>query len=138
MKKYLYIAVLGFLGSICRHALTSAGAPHSFPLCTLLVNVFGSFAFSFIVTLAYEMNRVDQDLRIGLTAGFLGAFTTMSTFCRQTAGQLVSGSYAAAAVYVFISLSAGILAAQAGAAVVKLYIKKTQLFHAPEAEDAED
>jgi CrcB protein len=55
-----------------------------FPSGTLVVNVLGSFVIGLVMTLSLERGAIDNDLRILLTTGFCGGFTTMSTFSYET------------------------------------------------------
>lgn len=96
-----YIALGGVAGTLARYLLqgviqTRAGA---FPLGTLAINVAGSFLLGFIVRLATGATIVSPELRGGLTIGFCGAFTTMSTFSYESIKLLADGDYWYAAVY---------------------------------------
>jgi CrcB protein len=70
-----------------------------FPLGTLVINVSGSFLLAFITTLA-TAGIVNADLRYALGTGFLGAYTTFSTFEMETDALLRSGQGGLAAAYV--------------------------------------
>ena len=61
-------------------SLTGAG----FPSGTLVVNVLGSFVIGLVMALSLERGAIDDDLRILLTSGFCGGFTTMSAFSYET------------------------------------------------------
>lgn len=92
MKKYIYIGILGAFGAIARYVfekapiiISSVSGPLSlhlqiFPINTLIINVLGCFALSFIIDLSFEKKHLSNALRLGITTGFLGAFTTFSTF----------------------------------------------------------
>lgn len=86
MQHIFLIGAGGFLGAIARY-LTSrylGGFMASFPLGTLVVNVSGSFLLGFIMySIAYGKS-IPADLRDLITIGFIGAFTTMSTFSYET------------------------------------------------------
>lgn len=116
MKKFLFVAAGAFLGAVTRYsaAIFLRGAFQSaFPLPTLLINVAGSFILAFILTSGLFAGKWDGDLIIGASAGFLGAFTTFSTLCKEAAA---AGRYSAvtAAVYVASSAVLGLLASYAG------------------------
>jgi fluoride exporter len=86
MISSLYIGIGGFFGAIARYLLSRAvsGWLGAFPLGTLLVNVSGSFVLGFILySLAYGKS-MSPELRNFWTIGFIGAFTTMSTFAYET------------------------------------------------------
>jgi CrcB protein len=91
----------------------SAGA---FPTGTLVVNVLGCFALGFVARYAGESTVVSPEVRAGLTIGFCGAFTTMSTFGYESVALLGDGQYARAALYVAASLAGSIGAVALGAA----------------------
>ncbi len=85
------VAVGGLVGSLARwwlsgavQSLTEAG----FPVGTLAVNVLGSLLIGLVMTLSLDRGLVDADLRVLLTTGFCGGFTTMSTFSWETVALL--------------------------------------------------
>lgn len=89
------------------------------PLGTLLVNVTGSFLLALILTISFEIWKLDADIRLGITTGFLGAYTTFSTFCRETAGFLATGHYLSALLYLSLSVLLGFGGVYAGVAVAR-------------------
>ena len=82
MRTALGIAIAGGLGSLARYGLgTFVTRRHAgeFPWGTFAVNVLGAFAMGLIFTLATERWQLSSWLRLSLTVGFLGGFTTFST-----------------------------------------------------------
>ncbi len=87
MKELIAIGAAGALGSISRHgvgvvALRWCG--DGFPYGTLIVNVLGSAALGVVTALALTTDLLPPSLRVPLATGFLGAFTTFSTFSVDT------------------------------------------------------
>src|SRR5664279_2243186 len=87
MQQVLMVGAGGFLGAIARF-LTSkytSGFAGSFPLGTLIVNVVGSFFLGFIMySILNDSRLISPDLRSFAAIGFIGAFTTMSTFAYES------------------------------------------------------
>lgn len=99
MNRTLLVAVGGVVGSVARYWISGwvqglDGA--QFPVGTLAVNVLGSFAIGAIMTLSLERGMIGPEVRILLTTGFCGGFTTMSTFSYETMALLRDGSAAGA------------------------------------------
>jgi CrcB protein len=96
-----YIALGGLLGTLARYfvqgALQTKGG--TFPTGTLAINIVGSFLLGFIMRLATGSTVVSPELRAGLTIGFCGAFTTMSTFSYESVRLLSDGEYWYAGLY---------------------------------------
>jgi CrcB protein len=98
-----YIALGGIAGTLARYLVQgviqarTGGA--AFPTGTLAINIAGSFLLGFIVRFATGSTVVSPDLRGGLTIGFCGAFTTMSTFSYETVALLQDGEYWHAGLY---------------------------------------
>jgi CrcB protein len=93
-QRTLLVALGGLVGCIARYWLAGAVqrlGDHGFPTGTLAVNVLGSLLIGLVMTLSLERGVVDEDLRILITTGFCGGFTTMSTFSYETLALLRDG-----------------------------------------------
>jgi CrcB protein len=103
MAQALLIGIGGFFGSIARYALSGVaqrlafGGGRLFPVGTLTVNVLGCFALGLLMQLLDERFLIRAELRLALTIGFLGAFTTFSTFGYETFALLNEGDWRLAA-----------------------------------------
>jgi CrcB protein len=86
MIHILYIGIGGFLGSVSRYLISKFlnNVIPSFPLGTLAVNVSGSFLIGFVIYSTVFGKSIPSNLRDLITIGFIGAFTTMSTFSYET------------------------------------------------------
>jgi len=91
----LYIGIFGGLGCVARflvsgwtYALFGRGLPYG----TLAVNVIGSFLLGLLIVFGLRSTLLSPELRIGLTVGLMGGFTTFSTFSYETARLLEEGS----------------------------------------------
>lgn len=127
MKKYILICLFGILGAISRYVIKSVDLSifwGNFPINTLIINVTGCLLFSLVITLAHETGRIDADLRLGITAGFLSAYTTFSTFCKETITMLTNGFYLYSIIYLLSSLILGFMISWAGAYLAKAFVIK--------------
>jgi CrcB protein len=118
LKKYALIGLFGGFGAILRWLIRShpwEGFRGTLPINTLLINLSGSLLLAFILTAAFRNRKPDADIRLGITTGFLGAFTTFSTYCKEIVSLLSSGDYYTAAIYTVVSLVLGLAAAYTGA-----------------------
>ncbi len=96
MMTLLSIGAGGFLGSISRYFLSTQvhlRLGSDFPYGTLVVNALGSFVLGTLAGYAYEHMAISEELRQSVTVGFLGAFTTFSTFSYETVILMQSGDY---------------------------------------------
>ncbi len=87
MQKILLMACAGACGTLARYFLqgwTQQRFGSSFPWGTLFVNVGGCFLFGVIWSIAEERSLISAELRVLLLIGFLGAFTTFSSFVFET------------------------------------------------------
>ena len=115
------IAVFGTAGVLARYAIDrwlvdSAG---SFPLATFLINISGSFLIGAIYAYGAEKNLLSEPVRLALTIGFLGGFTTFSAYSLQIIELAEGRLWAMAAAYLFLSPALGVLAAWLGLTVVR-------------------
>jgi len=113
LQSALGVMVGGALGALARYLVAVAvqgqllGTPYAgLPLATLLVNVTGSFALAFLATLAAQ-GQLGGFWLLTLGTGFVGAFTTFSTFELEAHGLLRSGAVAYALLYVGGNLFVG-------------------------------
>ena len=116
----LYIAVGGVAGTLSRYGLEGwiqGRSASGFPLGTLTVNLAGSLLLGFIVRLATGATFITPDVRAGLTIGFCGAFTTMSTFSYESVALLNDGDYLRAALYMGATIVGCIVAVLLGTAL---------------------
>lgn len=110
------IGVGGGLGTLARYGVERAVVPPplGFPWATWTVNVVGSFVLGVIVTLVVERWPHDRYLRPLVAVGFCGGFTTFSTLAVEVDQRIQHGRGGVAAVYLAVTLVAGLVAALAG------------------------
>jgi CrcB protein len=118
MYKLLLIALGGALGTLARygtHVLAKgAGERLAFPVATLTVNLLGCFAIGYLQGALIERWPVREEYRLMLIVGFLGGFTTFSTFGWDTAQLLRDGQMMRGMVYAVASNVIGIALVFAG------------------------
>lgn len=110
----LLVAIAGTLGVLARFAIGRATLHHeSLIWSTVGINIVGSFLLGLMVAGGW----FSRDVREAIGVGFLGGFTTFSTFSVQTVLEVDAGEPGRAAVYVLLSVVGGLLAATAGYAL---------------------
>ena len=117
MDKYLLVGLGGFLGAIARYALGGWAAEKwgaGFPYGTLLINVSGSFVLGLFLTVGASRLGIDPRWRLFFAVGFLGAYTTFSTFTYETVQLLLANNWRPALAYVGVSNVLGVGAALLG------------------------
>ena len=123
MSRYLLIAGFGAAGAASRYAVDSrlsAITGGQFPWGTLTVNVVGAFLLGVLIAVTTERVLVDQNWRIGLGIGFLGSFTTFSTFSLESMNLLREGETMLAVLNAVGSSTACIVAAFGGHLIGRL------------------
>jgi CrcB protein len=110
------VAAGGALGAPARYgiALAVAVTPGTFPWGTFWINVSGSFVLGLLLAVLLERFPADRYLRPFLATGFLGAYTTYSTFAVETDLLIRNGHAGVALAYAGASLAVGLAAAAAG------------------------
>ncbi|HVY18998.1 MAG TPA: fluoride efflux transporter CrcB [Bauldia sp.] len=124
MIQVLLVFIGGGIGSVFRHGVNLGVGrvfAGTFPLATFLINVAGSFAMGLVAAwLAFRTELGwSQHVRLLLTTGFLGGFTTFSTFSLDAAFLIERDEYMAAAAYVLLSVGLGLAGLFAGLWLVR-------------------
>lgn len=117
MSRVLLVMLGGALGAAARYGvgeLLRALYPTRFPLATFLVNVTGSFIAGCFLTFAGSPMTGQADLRLFLVVGFVGAYTTFSTFEYETFRLFADGHLLIAAANVGLSVMVGFTAVVLG------------------------
>lgn len=122
MLKFFIVGAGGFIGAIARYAIgvwIGQKWGRSFPLGTFVVNVSGSFFIGLLMTMFTERFIVNPQWRLLLVVGFLGAYTTFSTFEYETGGLIKDGEWFIALMNVVLSVVAGFVALKVGEMIAK-------------------
>ena len=104
----LYAAVGGAIGTIARYLLTVYVQPRAgadFPLATLIINISGSVLLGFLMRYGLEAATARPEIRVLLTTGFCGGYTTFSTFSYETARLIEDGEWQRGGVYILASVA---------------------------------
>ncbi len=120
MQKYLLIGLGGALGSMARYWVgTAVGGRMGvrFPFGTLVVNLTACFIIGFTLTWLGERVEVNPAWRFLIPIGFIGAYSTFSTYEWETLETLRSGAFALASLYAVVSLLLGLAAVWCGASL---------------------
>ena len=124
MLRAFYVGIGGFFGTIARYLVggwISTRYRGDFPLATFVINVSGSFILGLFMELATGRFLVDPRLRLLIAVGFIGAYTTFSTFEYETERLAAAGGMLLAWANVALSVAAGFLAVWIGGRIaVKL------------------
>ena len=110
---WVYVALAGAAGAMTRYGITLAVGERSFPVTTLAINVTGSFLLGWVLTLG-ALGRLSPQATAALAVGFLGAYTTYSTFSWELFTLGRTDRLVAAVLYLALSVTLGVLAAAAG------------------------
>lgn len=117
MSQILAIMVGGAVGAVSRYGMSHfvyVLAGRGFPYGTLAVNVLGSFLMGFLSVYLLAKVSFDPVVRFAILVGFLGSFTTFSTFSMDTLTLIESGSIGRAVINVAVSVCASLAAVWVG------------------------
>ena len=117
MREVLFIAAAGALGTLSRYALSGVAqriTETGFPLGTLSVNIIGSLLIGFFMQVGLNTDIIPHSARVIITVGFLGAFTTFSTFAYETARYLEAGEWLSGALTIAANVLVCVLAVLLG------------------------
>jgi len=117
VRELLLIGVAGALGTLSRYALSGWAyrlLGERLPWGTLAVNVLGCFLLGLVMQVGLSTDALSRTARVAITVGFLGAFTTFSTFGYETMKAIEDGAWGAAGLNVALNLVVGFLAVAVG------------------------
>jgi fluoride exporter len=122
-QRLLLIGFAGLVGTLCRYGLSGLVARRfgeTFPTGTIIVNVVGCFLAGFLYYLFQERFLAGEVVRTAVMIGFLGGFTTFSSFALQTLTLLKDGEVFLATLNIAISNVAGLLMVWVGYSLARL------------------
>jgi CrcB protein len=122
MTRYLAVVIGGGVGSLARYVAASAIMTRfggKFPLGTLAINVTGSFLIGLLMTLLTERYKLDPAWRLLLVAGFLGGYTTFSSFEWETYSAVRDGAFRTGVLNVLSSIMLGYVAVWLGSMLAR-------------------
>jgi len=120
---YLLVFLGAGVGGALRQGVNTLAARYlgtHFPFGTLTVNILGSFLMGLLTAIWLHKSGLPQPLRLFLTTGMLGGFTTFSTFSLDTATLFERGATGTAIGYVVLSFAVSLLAVFAGLACIRV------------------
>lgn len=118
--KILSVAAGGAVGAVARYLINLSPlsvVSGKFPFPTFVINVSGSFLIGLMLILLTDRIEVSENLRLAVIVGFLGAFTTFSTFEMEIYGLLRERYTWTAVLYLVSSVAVGFVGLLAGIAV---------------------
>jgi CrcB protein len=124
MQKLLLIGLAGALGALARYGLgglVQRYAGVTFPWGTFVVNIIGAFLFGFIWSLVEQRLVISVDTRVIILSGFLGAFTTFSSFMFETSSLIGEAQWGLAVLNVVGQIIVGLTAMFLGLAAGRVF-----------------
>jgi fluoride exporter len=123
LQKYVWIAIGGALGSIARYwvgSTVSGRLGSKFPYGTFVINLTACVIIGFVLTYLGRRADVNASWRFMIPVGFIGAYSTFSTYEWETLSTLRSGAFLLAALYALGSLLLGLIGVWAGSLLAEL------------------
>ena len=123
----IIVFIFGILGGISRYEInTYLPKFGTFPLATLVINLIGCYLFTFLIKNYLANQNVHKRLILGIGTGFIGAFTTFSSFMLDSDNLLIAHNYAGLTIYALVSIFGGLLMAMLGMYHGRLTVKYPQ------------
>jgi fluoride exporter len=124
LTKILSIAAGGALGAVARYLVNVSPLQHwfdKFPFPTFFINLSGSFLIGFLLILLTDKYEVSENFRYAVLVGFLGAFTTFSTFELEIFGLVKERALVTALLYLLLSVALGFVGVAAGISLARKF-----------------
>ncbi|WP_418792163.1 fluoride efflux transporter CrcB [Phosphitispora sp. TUW77] len=124
---FVAVGIAGFLGAVARFALSKIfryGFFGIFPFGTLFINLTGCFVLGFFLTLTLQYLKITPRLRLAFGTGFLGAYTTFSTFTVDSLKLIKSNQLFLAMVYILGTSVGSVIFAWLGVSLSRLITAK--------------
>jgi CrcB protein len=121
-SRILAIAGGGALGAVARYLINTSPLQNylkPFPFPTFFINITGSFLIGFLLILFTDRFQMNENLRFAVMVGFLGAYTTFSTFELEIWGLIKDNQFFTAFLYLFLSVFVGFVGVVAGVALAR-------------------
>ncbi len=121
---YIAVGISGCLGAITRALLMKSITYrpfHGLPLNTILINITGCFILSFFLEVTLTKFKISAALRTGISTGFLGAYTTFSTFALESVNLVLANQTLTAVAYILLTVGGCLLAAELGKSLSKSF-----------------
>ena len=122
MQKYLFVALGGALGSLARFWIGSAIGGRMgtrFPYGTFVINISACIIIGFVLTLMGSRTGVNQAWRFLIAIGFVGAYSTFSTFEWEIFSTIKAGAFLTGSSYMVLSLVLGLAGVWGGALIAR-------------------
>jgi len=123
LTPYFVIGLAGSLGAILRYIVANVSGRlfgTGFPVGTFIINISGSLFLGWFMTVIRDRMIVSDTVRLAVAVGFVGAYTTFSTFVYESNSLLEDGAGIKAMVNMLGSLTAGIVAVRLGIALARV------------------
>ena len=115
LLQFLAIGLASSLGGMLRYAVTLLVPNSAFPFATLLINISGSLFLGWFITVFKDRTpRVSELTYLAIATGFVGAYTTFSTYMFETDKMVRDGEWLRSTLYLVGSLVLGLVAVRAG------------------------
>ena len=123
-SKIFVVAIGGAFGAVARYLLNQVfgGFLAPFPAATFLINVTGSLLIGFLLTLATDKAVISENMRLALVVGFLGAYTTFSTFEFEIFTLFREKNFLTAFAYLLLSIIIGFIGVCCGVWLAKRFL----------------
>lgn len=124
LGKILFVAFGGAFGAVARYLINISPAANifdKFPFPTFLINISGSFLIGFLLILLTDKFQPPDNVRMAIIVGFLGAFTTFSTFEMEVFGLVRERQMVMALVYLVSSVVVGFIGVLGGVAMARRF-----------------